>query len=299
MPKKCHWHMRVRIGIPGFFNRLEAAHIEAFNSVKALVPGAEIDLLVFPQVGYDSRATRSLLSGLALVSNVHIIDEGFNISEDFLSARSINCVVAFAQNAVAFALPWPNSATFAPPRCVLQAGGVRPDLPCAVSLFHHRESPSVFSERPVDGAILSVALEAARRAPSAGNLQAYSLILVRNRGVMQRLADASLHQDKMAKCAGIFVFVVEAELSSAKYGKRGERLYALQDATIACSHLQLALLALGVGARWIGAFRDDDVAGILGTRSKQVAAMLIVGYPDGKGGKLSRRELDAYLTFVD
>jgi site-specific recombinase XerC len=63
--------------------------------------------------------------------------------------------------------------------------------------------------------------------------------------------------------------------SAAKYRERGARLYAIQDATIACAFAMLAATALGLGTVWVGAFDDVRVMnggwrcpGILGSKYK-------------------------------
>jgi nitroreductase len=96
-------------------------------------------------------------------------------------------------------------------------------------------------------------------AQHSDHLQAYSIIHVRNKRILSKLAEASLQQQIVAECSGLFTFVVEAERSAVKYRDRGRRLYALQDTTIVCAQLQLALEAHGIQSRWIGAFNDSTL----------------------------------------
>jgi nitroreductase len=89
--------------------------------------------------------------------------------------------------------------------------------------------------------------------------------------------------------------VVEREQLAAKYRDRGRNLYALQDATIAGSHLQLALEAHGLQSRWIGAFDDSAVQSILDLRDRNVAAFLAIGHAAPSLDRSPRREIGQYV----
>ena len=135
-------------------------------------------------------------------------------------------------------------------------------------------------------------LEAANLAPSAGNLQAYEIVVVREREGKERLAAAALEQEFIAKAPVVFVFFADPVRSSRKYGQRGAKLYALQDATIAASYLQLAAAALGLGAVWVGAFDEVEVRKAVGAPKELVPVAIIpVGHPAESPGPSPRRLL--------
>ena len=50
--------------------------------------------------------------------------------------------------------------------------------------------------------------------------------------------------------------------SMSRYGERGI-LYALEDATIACTYMMLAAHALRLQSCWVGAFDEDEVRAML------------------------------------
>jgi hypothetical protein len=64
-----------------------------------------------------------------------------------------------------------------------------------------------------------------------------------------------------------------------RYGGRGT-LYAVQDATIACTYLMLASHATNLRSCWVGAFREEEVRAILNlpTHVRPIAILCI-----GKG----------------
>jgi nitroreductase len=148
-----------------------------------------------------------------------------------------------------------------------------------MTLIEERHSTRVFSDAPVEHDKLEKVLHAANRAPSAGDLQAYSIVVARSAAVRQALAKAAVDQQFVAQAPVVLVFLAEPERSSVKYGHRGESLYALQDATIACAYAQLAAHDLGLAACWVGAFRRKDVQEAVGASDGQTAVSLLpIGY---------------------
>lgn len=107
------------------------------------------------------------------------------------------------------------------------------------------------------------------------------------------VAAAALGQEHVAEAPLCPVFLEEPGRSAAKYGARGAELYALQDATIACAHAQLAASALGLGTCWVGAFDEGAVRRILSAPSRvRPVALLTVGRPAEEPERTSRRRLE-------
>ncbi len=159
-----------------------------------------------------------------------------------------------------------------------------------------RQSIRAFTARPVEAGKLQAILEAANRAPSAGNLQAFEIYVVTRRAVMKGLAQAALGQEFVAQAPVVLAFCAHPELSSRKYGKRGASLYSIQDTTIACTHAHLAATALGLASVWVGAFNDDAVRNALGVgQDLQPVALLPIGYPAEVPERTSRRPLSSLV----
>jgi len=142
-----------------------------------------------------------------------------------------------------------------------------------------RRSVRAFAGRGLEEDKLRIILESTNRAPSAGNSQAYEIYVVRRPADRKALAKAALGQDYVAEAPVSLVFCVQPGRLSARYGERGRRLYALQDATIACTFAMLAATALELATVWIGAFRDDEVQRVIGVPQDVVpVAILPIGY---------------------
>jgi nitroreductase len=158
-------------------------------------------------------------------------------------------------------------------------------------VLKNRHSVRAFKDKDIESDKLSKILEAANSAPSAGNLQAYEIVLVKDMKNKHALAEAAHGQDFLTD-APVVLVICANEKRSSYYGKRGAELYCINDASIAAAYIDLTAAALGLGSVWVGAFDEDDVRKIIAAPEyiKPVAIMPI-GYPDEGQGKKSRREL--------
>lgn len=159
-------------------------------------------------------------------------------------------------------------------------------------LVRTRRSIRAYQPREVDPATIQKILEAAKCAPSAGNLQAYEVVVVRDPERRARLARAALGQAFIAEASVALIFVTDPQRSAAKYGQRGAELYSIQDAAIAATYAQLAAHALGLGSVWVGAFRDSEVlAAVGGSEPQRAVSLLVLGYPRESPSATPRRPL--------
>ncbi len=162
-----------------------------------------------------------------------------------------------------------------------------------------RQSIRAYEPRPIDDDTITRLLEAIRTAPTAGNLQAYQVYLVRTPVKIKALTKASKDQECVAKAAAVLVFCADAPRSIGKYGDRGRNLYCIQDTTIAATIAHLAATALGLGSVLVGASNEEDVAAAIGAPSHQrPITMLPLGYPAERPDRTTRRPLDDLVVRV-
>ncbi len=126
--------------------------------------------------------------------------------------------------------------------------------------IRQRFSCRVFSNREVSQEVIGRLLEAARWAPSAGNLQPVRVVVVRDQRRRRALAEAALGQTFIARAPVVFVVCALPEISARHYGDRGRRLYCIQDAAAATQNLLLAATSAGLGSCWVGAFSEREVS---------------------------------------
>jgi nitroreductase len=131
-------------------------------------------------------------------------------------------------------------------------------------------------------------LKCASRAPSAGNLEAWDVIVVTAEDTRLALAEAAFGQVHLEQAPLILAVCSNYVRSMSRYGERGI-LYALEDATIACTYMMLAAHSKNLHTCWTGAFDDDAVREVLDLPPHlRPIALLAVG----KGhlpGKLAER----------
>ncbi|MCP1663193.1 MAG: nitroreductase [Methanocalculus sp. MSAO_Arc1] len=117
---------------------------------------------------------------------------------------------------------------------------------------------------------------AASTAPSAGNREAWDVIVCRQDDLLEALADAAYGQEFIREAGAVCVVCANYVRSMSRYGERGI-LYAVQDATIAGTYMMLAAHALRRATCWVGAFEEDEVRELLGipTHVRPVAILAI------------------------
>ncbi|KAB2927580.1 MAG: nitroreductase [Candidatus Contendobacter sp.] len=163
----------------------------------------------------------------------------------------------------------------------------------------HRHSIRKYQpDMPVETEKLHAILEMACAAPSAGDLQSYRIIVVRDLAERQALVHAAHHQTFIAEAPVCLVFCADPTRSAAAFGERGASLYAVQDATIAAAYTQLAIVAAGMGSTWVGYFEEDRVRAVLGLEPGLIPiALMSLGYPAELPEPSSRRRLGEVVAW--
>jgi nitroreductase len=143
-------------------------------------------------------------------------------------------------------------------------------------------------------------LEAAIRAPSAGNRQPWHFYVVRDSAVRQGLAAAAYGQMFVAQAPVTIVVCADAGQSAERYGQRGRELYCLQDTAVATEHILLAAVASGLGGCWVGAFDERRAARALGVPDRhRPVAIVPIGKPVGVPAmRTIRQSLERVVTHV-
>ncbi len=126
-------------------------------------------------------------------------------------------------------------------------------------------------------------VESASLAPSAGNVQPWEFVVVRDSKTKQMLSNAALGQRFIEKAPVVIVVCADLARSLRRYGKRGEQLYCLQDTAAAIENIILAAQALGLATCWVGAFQETEVAlAVNAPKHIRPVAIIPVGHPARK-----------------
>jgi len=201
-----------------------------------------------------------------------------------------------------------------------------------------RTSIRRFKQAPVPDEDIRTIIDAGRLAPSANNSQPWSFLVIRDRAVLARMAQAVRQQvDRMIPHAEnekqaqrlaayktnyytffekapvvIAVFMEAYDVSSnrllAKMGYSDEDIQrlrpnpGLQSVAAAVEHILLAAHALGYGSCWMTGplVAQEGFEKILKYgKEKYIAALLPVGVPDEKPSARPRRSLDEIIRSLD
>lgn len=139
-------------------------------------------------------------------------------------------------------------------------------------------------------------IDAARHAPSSGNVQDWEFIAVTNTQTKEKLAEASYGQKFMREAPVVIAVCTDTEAISSAYGERGSNLYCVQNTAAAIQNMLLAANENGLGSCWVGAFSESDVKGILILPTKiRPLALITLGYPAESAKKKARREIKDIL----
>lgn len=153
----------------------------------------------------------------------------------------------------------------------------------ALECIRTRRSVRKYKDKPVPWDLVVKVFDAGRLAPSAGNIQNWKFVIVRDDAIRTQIADACLQQRWMEQAPVHFVIVALPEKIKRYYGVRGERLYSIQNCAAAAENMLIAAHAVGLGACWVSAFDEDMLHRALGLPEEVVPqAVITIGYADEK-----------------
>ena len=157
-------------------------------------------------------------------------------------------------------------------------------------IIDSRKSVRNFSSRKVSFKKLNKIWLDGLKGPSAGGLKSFTINWVTGTKEKNELAKASYNQDFIAEAQVIFVFSALAKECVKHYKTRG-KLYAIQDATIACTYAMLSAQAQGLSTCWIGAFDEKKVSKVLKLKKDcKPVALLPIGYKGKRNTKKGKEE---------
>jgi len=158
-----------------------------------------------------------------------------------------------------------------------------------------RSIRSYRQDRPPEQDLREI-LEAAVCAPSAGNLQSWEFVVVRENETKAALAEAAYGQDFIVEAPIVIVVCANMARSARRYRDRGASLYSIQDTAAAIQNILLASYALGYGSCWIGAFDETKAARIVHAPSEvRPVAIIPIGPPAESPDPPSRIDLEKVL----
>ncbi|MFH1686638.1 MAG: nitroreductase family protein [bacterium] len=132
-----------------------------------------------------------------------------------------------------------------------------------------------FTDRPITREEEIAIVETAQRSPTSSNVQAYSVISVRNQQSKNTLARLCGNQDHVSQSALFLVFCADLYRLSGLSSQRGyefnsqyaeQFIIATVDVTLVAGRALMAAQAMGLGGVMVGGIRNnpDEVTNLLG-----------------------------------
>lgn len=167
-----------------------------------------------------------------------------------------------------------------------------------LELIGARASTRVYSADPVTAEQRAAILNAALRAPTAGNLSLFSIVEIEDQALKDRLAETCDDQPFIAKAPWVLIFLADLQrwidifrmagatdvegIDHRATPEAGDMILACCDALIAAQNAAIAAEALGVGSCYVGDILENGEthAELLGLPPHTFpVTMLCLGHP--------------------
>jgi len=166
-----------------------------------------------------------------------------------------------------------------------------------IDVLKTRRSVRKFSDKDISEKLVKEIIELANFSPSAGNVQARAVVVVKDQVTIERIRAVTRGLSRFeGKIPFILVILAKPFESAERYEDRGKNLYAFQDATILASYIQLIATDKGLSTCWVGSFKETDVEEILNL-PKEVTpvAMIPLGYASETPEMKERKTLEKII----
>ena len=130
------------------------------------------------------------------------------------------------------------------------------------SFLSTRRSVRHYTKHEIPDDILSQIFATTRAIPSAGALESWDAVVVRDESIKEALYDASFSQEHILSAPVILVVCANYIRSMSRFAEQGI-MYAIEEATIAATYMMLAAHAVGISSCWTGGFDPVEVREIL------------------------------------
>lgn len=165
-----------------------------------------------------------------------------------------------------------------------------------IECIRERRSIRNYSDKPVEWDKVVKIIEAARLAPSSGNIQNWGFVIVKEYANRKKIVEACFDQEWVGDAPVLIVICADAEQGDRFYGTRGEMLYTIQNCAAATENMLLTATSLNLGSCWIGAFDETKVRTILQLPENIMPhAIVSVGYTDEKPLLPSKKKVETIV----
>ncbi len=164
-----------------------------------------------------------------------------------------------------------------------------------IDIIKKRRSIRRFKKETPDMKLISKCIEAACHAPSANNSQPWHFLVIRNKGIIEKLSETHLYSKFLKEAPMAIVVLADKEKSP---------IYYIEDCSCAVMLLMLQAAELSLGTCW-GAIhgrpeREAHVRKFLDISVKYSVVCLIgIGYPDIEPGEKKVKSFEEAAEVVE
>jgi nitroreductase len=156
--------------------------------------------------------------------------------------------------------------------------------------IHKRRSIRSFTSQPVPDEVLAQILEAGTWAPSAGNMQAWEFVIVKDPDARRKLVDTTdagftarggiYTQEWIMQSPVVVVICYDVKRMTGRYGHKGRTLMTIMDCMLCVENMALAATHFGLGTCCVVGFDPLKLKELLPI-PKEITPLLLLpmGYP--------------------
>jgi nitroreductase len=160
----------------------------------------------------------------------------------------------------------------------------------------NRRSVRAYKKQELRPGSVEKLLEAARWAPSAGNVQPWAFVVASSPQTKRDLSLAAYGQKDLEEASVVIVVCADEKRAEQNYGARGKTLYCLQDTAAAVQNILLTAYSLGLGSCWIGAFKEEEARKVINApKEMRPVALIPIGYPNESPSPRNRRPVSEIM----
>lgn len=167
-------------------------------------------------------------------------------------------------------------------------------------ILGERRSTRKFKSKDIKWENVADILNAGRLAPSAGNIQNWVFLVVKDKENKKKLANACSRQLWITEAPVLILVCSMLEKIRELYGTRGEVLYSIQNCAAAIENMLLKSTEFGIDSCWVSAFDENSIIRDFRLdKDVRPQAIIAFGYGDEFEKKSKRNPLENFVFFEE
>jgi len=172
-----------------------------------------------------------------------------------------------------------------------------------------RRSVRRYKPDPVPNELVNKLLDAARWAPTAGNLQPWVFYVIRDEQMKDAIIATTFvgydketgNPQRWIKTAPVLILVgASTKQSKARYGQFGSDMGMILDIGACIQNLLLAATTEGLGSCWVAGFDAEELAKVANLPKEiQPISIVTIGYPHKVPSPPPRLSVEDITTYLD